>query len=218
MKDNITKEAIWFFLIFVTSVIMINLFTFNKAYAFEKANYMAKIGAAFPENRNPLNHYWLEGFTLGLGRRLPLDWPGKEVDYWLNGEITKFGFNKESSFPIRSYYFNAVNDFYGDPVYFYYIYLQIRISFIDPSKQAVPYIHYGNGYFHRSKTILKSNLPNLSYSEIKNKGAYGSSMGVGIDFKINKRARFLIDFSICGGATSPLESMASIWSMAFLFW
>jgi hypothetical protein len=139
------------------------------------------------------------------------------VDYWVIGEIMEFDFDNNSEFPIRSYINDAIQEFYGEPIYVYYIYLQFRISFIDPAKKAVPYMQISNGYFHRSKTILKSGHPILSYSELKIKGGYGSLLGLGLDYKINKRLRVFVDFSLLDAETYPVNTSLSIWSIGILF-
>ncbi len=177
--------------------------------------YSLKLGFVEPENKSPLNHFWKEGFSLGVGYR-PFGSPESKLELWLAGEGAYFSFNKESSFPLDSYARFRVVNLKGDAVYTYYIQLKMKFLFRNPAKKVVPYLTLGNGFFHRSKTVLKMDFHNLQRSELNFTNAYGGSLGLGVIIEANEQIKYYLELNITFAETKPSPSDFVEWSVGIL--
>jgi hypothetical protein len=172
----------------------------QKLYANSPKNFgfSLKVGQATPSGSPysfyPLPDLWKNGISITTGFQLPISIFAEYIEFWANGRYAYFGFDKSSQFPIEYYSGSPAIVFNGNDISIYYLYLQILFNLRNPAKTFVPYFGLNYGYFHRSKTVLRSNSPIMEYSEIKFADSDAFAMHLGGKVKI--RHNLILQFEM----------------------
>ncbi|UCC79242.1 MAG: hypothetical protein JSW64_13340 [Candidatus Zixiibacteriota bacterium] len=172
-------------------------------------NFSLKFGFPSSYSFEPLSDFWGNGVSITAGVRAPYPILANYVELWANGRYIHLDFDESSQFPIDYYYGYPAIEFSGNDVSLYYFYLQLLINLKNPSKTFIPYIGFNYGYFHRSKTVFRSNSSIMEYSEIKFRDSGAFAMPFGAKVKIKSNLFLQFELELLAADTRPSETRIS---------
>lgn len=175
-----------------------------------------KIGQAAPDVNTPFYDFWHNGLSISSGIRMPYICRLNYTQFWLNLDYSYYKFDRGSEFPIRYYYENPITNFDGDDIYTAHIYLKFKLLFLNPDKVIVPYLSYNYGYYHKSRTVLRSDSDLFERSKIPSTGGQAHSITLGTDVKINSHLKILVEVFYLSAYTEPFQTYLIGWSTGVL--